>query len=434
MSEDAEVRLWGRWIGAVSLDEGAQTAVFQYTPEFLRSGIEVAPLRMPLAPPPYSFPELAQKTFRGLPGLLADSLPDRYGTALFDAWLAAEGREHASSIERLCYTGKRGMGALEFVPALGPKAPAGGEIQVAKLVALASEVLTERERFVTELREGREENALWDILSVGTLAGGARAKAVIAWNPLTKEVRSGQVDVEDGFEHWLLKFDGVEGNRDKERFTDSEGFGVIEYAYSEMAKAAGVTMTECRLLGENGRRHYMTKRFDRPAGGKLHMQSLAALGHFDFNLAGAHSYEQALRTIRRLGLPMEEVEQQFRRMAFNVIARNQDDHVKNIAFLMDKDGRWALSPAFDMTYAYNPSGDWTNQHQMTINGKRDGFAIADFERCAESVSMKRGRAAEIVGEVGEAVSDWPRHAAEAQLPEEDVSRIGRVHRLRLPRS
>ncbi len=435
MSPPAEVRLWGRRIGAVFLAEGSDAAIFEYEPAFVDSGIEVSPISMPLREGPYTFPGLARDAFKGLPGLLADSLPDRYGEALIDSWLASQGRAPDSfdAVERLCYIGGRGMGALEFVPALGPELSAGRELEIGELVELASEVLTKRRQLAVSFVEPEREQALRDILSVGTSAGGARAKAVIAWNPSTEEVRSGQVDPGDGFEHWLLKFDGVRGNRDKEQLEDPRGYGAIEYAYSLMAKAAGVVMTECRLLEENGRRHFMTRRFDRPpTGSKLHMQSLAALAHLDFNQAGAHSYEQALITIRRLGLPMRDVEQQFRRMAFNAIARNQDDHVKNIAFLMDRTGRWSLSPAFDMTYAYQPSGRWTNRHQMTINGKRDDFTPEDFERCAASASMKRGRAGAILEEVREAVSNWPAHAAEAGVAQHDIERIGRTHRLDVP--
>jgi serine/threonine-protein kinase HipA len=277
-------------------------------------------------------------------------------------------------------------------------------------------------------------HALNDILRIGTSAGGARAKAVIAWNRQTDEVRSGQVKAGLGFDYWLLKFDGVAGNKDKE-LDDAQGYGAIEYAYSRMAKAAGVTMTECRLLEENGRRHFMTRRFDRLDGGeKLHLQSLCALAHFDFNHAGAYGYEQALLVIRRLALPMEAVEQQFRRMAFNIIARNQDDHVKNIAFLMDKSGRWSLSPAFDLTYSYNPTGDWTATHQMTMNGKRDGFTLDDFRACGKSALMKRGRAETIVDEVRAAVENWPDFAGEAQVPEPWLKQIQQNHRLVLPES
>lgn len=428
------MRLWGRRIGAVFLPDGADAAVFEFEPAFVDSGIEVSPLAMPLRSGPQAFPGLGQAAFKGLPGLLADSLPDRYGNALIDAWLATQGRkpDDFDAVERLCYIGRRGMGALEFAPARGPRPSQLRDLEIGELVALASEVLSKRENLTASLAKSEREQALKDILSVGTSAGGARAKAVIAWNPDTEEVRSGQIDPGDGFEHWLLKFDGVRGNRDKEQLEDPQGYGAIEYAYSLMAKAAGIEMTECRLLEENGRRHFMTRRFDRPpGGGKLHMQSLAALAHLDFNQAGAHSYEQALLVIRRLGLPMAQIEQQFRRMAFNVVARNQDDHVKNIAFLMDRGGGWSLSPAFDMTYAYQPNGRWTDRHQMTINGKRDDFTLEDFERCAESASMKRGRAGMIVSEVREAVSAWPSFAAEAKVPEEDVDRIARVHRLDL---
>ena len=414
MSTLAEVRLWGRTIGAVSLDDASEVAAFEYAPEFTGSGIQVAPLTMPLAKRFYRFPELARNTFYGLPGLLADSLPDRFGNALIDAWLATQGRQPASfnAVERLCYTGTRGMGALEFQPAIGPKARQATQIQVEKLVELASEVLMHRNDMQVSFANADKERALTDILRVGTSAGGARAKAVIAWNPQTNEVRSGQVQAGKGFEYWLLKFDGVSGNRDKE-LDDPQGYGVIEYAYSRMARDCGIEISECRLFEENGRRHFMTRRFDRLAGGeKLHMQSLCAMAHYDFNLAGAYAYEQAMLVARRLGLPMQAVEQLFRRMVFNIVARNQDDHVKNIAFLMDKAGAWSLAPAFDMTYSYNPSGAWTSRHQMTLNGKRDGFTLMDFKACASAVFMKRGRAETILREVQQMVSRWPEYAQE----------------------
>ena len=413
----AEVKLWGRTIGAVSLDDGATHAAFQYDPAFAQSGIEISPITMPLSDRVYVFPQLPQRTFHGLPGLLADSLPDRFGNALIDAWLATQGRTPASfnAVERLCYTGTRGMGALEFAPAIGPKPQRAHKIEIDALVKLASEVLTHRKNLKATFASEKRKNALGDILRVGTSAGGARAKAVIAWNRDTNEVRSGQVEAGKGFDYWLLKFDGVTGNKDKE-LEDPKGYGAIEYAYSLMAKAAGIDMSECRLLEENGRRHFMTRRFDRLAGGeKLHMQSLGALAHYDFNHAGAYSYEQALLTIRQLNLPMAAVEEQFRRMTFNVIARNQDDHVKNIAFLMDKAGHWSLTPAFDVTYSFNPSGDWTATHQMMMNGKRDDFTLADFRACAKNALLKRGRAETIVEEVRAAVKKWPDYAKQAQV-------------------
>lgn len=417
MSTLAEVKLWGRTIGAVYLEDGRDTAIFEYDPAFARSGIEISPLAMPLSGRVYSFPELSGATFHGLPGLLADSLPDRFGNALIDAWLATQGRTPASfnAVERLCYTGRRGMGALEFEPAIGPRARKATRIRVDRLVALASEILTERSRLKASFSSPQKEEALKEILRVGTSAGGARAKAVIAWNPATDEVRSGQIQADQGFEYWILKFDGVSGNRDKE-LEDPKGYGAVEYAYHRMALAAGITMNTCRLLEENGRRHFMSRRFDRlENGGKLHMQSLGALAHFDFNLAGAHSYEQALLTIRRLDLGMDALEEQFRRMVFNIVARNQDDHVKNIAFLMDKSGNWSLSPAFDLTYAFNPSGKWTATHQMTANGKRDGFTMEDLDTIAKTASMKRGRAKTILMEVIDAVSRWQKFADEAAV-------------------
>jgi len=401
MSQVAEVRLWGRTIGAVSLADGSDVAAFEYDSAFAHSNIQIAPLMMPLSRQVYSFPELARQTFHGLPGLLADSLPDKFGHALLNAWLATQGRRPGSFsvIERLCYTGERGMGALEFAPASGPKTRRAERIQIDHLVELASDILGQRNQLNTSFQNAEREQALADILRVGTSAGGARAKAVIAWNPKTHEVRSGQVNAGEGFEHWLLKFDGVSGNRDKE-LEDPKGYGAIEYAYFLMARDCGINISDCRLLEENGRRHFMTRRFDRtPQGAKLHMQSLCAMAHYDFNQAGAYAYEQALQVIRQLGLPMQAIEQQFRRMVFNIVARNQDDHVKNIAFLMDKSGSWSLAPAFDITYSYNPSGAWTANHQMSLNGKRDGFNLDDFKACANTASMKRGRAEAILNEV-----------------------------------
>lgn len=427
----AEVQLWGRTIGAVSIDDGSDFAAFQYDPDFAASGIEVAPLVMPLSNRVYSFPDLPRMTFHGLPGLLADSLPDKFGNALIDTWLATQGRTAASfgAVERLCYTGARGMGALEFAPGLGPKPRKAAKIEIDALVRLASDILTHRSGIRGSFAGTARTKALNDILRVGTSAGGARAKAVIAWNRETNEVRSGQIAAGDGFDYWLLKFDGVTGNKDKEQ-DDAQGYGAIEYAYHLMAKAAGITMSECRLLEENNRRHFMTRRFDRLAGGeKLHMQSLCALCHFDFNRAGAYSYEQALLAIRQLRLPMASVEEQFRRMAFNIVARNQDDHVKNIAFLMDKTGRWSLAPAFDVTYSYNPSGAWTATHQMTLNGKRDGFTIDDFDACARTASMKKTRVKAILAEVTAAVSRWPEFAAAARLAPDLTQKIQHAHRL-----
>lgn len=430
----AKVRLWGRTIGAVSLEVGAGIAAFQYEPAFARSGIQVAPLTLPLSDRVYVFPDLPQRTFHGLPGLLADSLPDRFGDALINAWLATQGRtpESFNPVERLCYTGTRGMGALEYLPATGPRPQRARMIQIDALVELASEVLSQRGNIKGTFGSDRRKKALQDILRVGTSAGGARAKAVIAWNPDTDEVRSGQVAAGAGFEYWLLKFDGVSGNKDKE-LEDPKGYGAIEYAYSLMAKAAGLHMSDCRLLEENGRRHFMSRRFDRRTGGeKIHMQSLCALAHFDFNQAGAYAYEQALLVIRQLNLPMEAVEEQFRRMAFNIVARNQDDHAKNIAFLMDKDGRWSLAPGFDVTYSFNPAGDWTATHQMTMNGKRDGFTLEDFRACARSASMKRGRAESILEEIRAAVKKWPEYAEQAQVAEDARAAIQRAHRLEFP--
>ena len=427
----AEVVLWGRTIGAASLSAGEDVVAFEYDPAFVGSGIEIAPLTMPLARRVYTFPELPRGTFHGLPGLLADSLPDRFGNALIDAWLATQGlsADAFSAVDRLCYTGRRGLGALECLPLLGPRARSSQRMQVGKLVELASQILAQRQGLKVSFAAPEEARSLREILQVGTSAGGARAKAIIAWNPSTNEVRSGQITAGEGFEYWLLKFDGVSGNKDKE-LEDPKGYGRIEYAYFRMATDAGIRMNPCRLFEENGRSHFMTRRFDRlENGAKLHMQSLCALAHYDFNMAGAYAYEQALLAIRRLGLSMDTVEEQFRRMAFNIIARNQDDHVKNIAFLMDKAGRWSLAPAFDVTYSYNPAGDWTASHQMTLNGKRDGFSMVDFNACARVAGMKRGRARAIVKQVLATVSRWREFAETAGVAPSWRDAIQRTLRL-----
>lgn len=427
---DASVNLWGRRIGAVSWDAGRGVGVFQYDPAFLAAGIEVSPMAMPVRETPYAFPALGE-AFRGLPGLLADALPDSFGHRLIDVWLAEIGRrlEDFNPVDRLCYIGKRGVGALEFEPAL--RSGGGGEVEIAQLVDLANRVLDERGRLAGRLDGGGDGEALEDILRVGTSAGGARAKAVLAWNPETGEFRSGQVDAEAGFEHWILKFDGIADNRDRE-LADPLGYGRIEYAYHLMAREAGIEMSKCRLHHEGGRSHFMTRRFDRDAKGrKTHMQSLAALRHFDYNLPGAYAYEQAVETIRRLGLGMAVVEEQYRRAVFNVVARNQDDHVKNIAFLMNRSGTWRLSPVYDVAYAYNPQGLWTGRHQMSMAGKRDGFERADLQQFAETSGLRSSAASRVVDRVLAAVGHWRRFASEAGVEEGDAGRIAKTHRLDL---
>ncbi len=430
----AAVTLWGSRIAAVSIDVGARYATFQYDPAFVRSGIQLAPVTMPLRAQPYSFPGLPQDAFNGLPGLLADSLPDRWGTALVNAWLASQGRERSSFdvVQRLCYVGTRGVGALEFQPSHEPTAAAGTDLRVDALVRLASEVLDEREGFVAELSENPDEQTMRAILAIGSSAGGARAKAFIAYNDMTGQVRSGQVEVGQGFRHWLLKFDGVASSGDH-GLTDPQGWGAVEYAYSRMARAAGIEMADCRLLEEHGRRHFMTRRFDRPDdGGKLHMQTVGALEHSSYNEPGAYSYEQVLLLIRRLGLGTPVVEQQFRRMVFNVVARNQDDHVKNIAFLMDRNGAWSLAPAYDVVWAWQPGNPWLDSHQMSINGKRDGFTVADLRAVAAVGGLKRGRAEAILADVAGVLAGWSEIADEVGVDEQMAEQIARSHRLALP--
>ena len=421
MVESAEVFLWGIRIGAVSRKDGEAVAQFEYSPEFYDLGVEPAPLMMPVGRKVFEFPDLPERSFHGLPGMLSDSVPDKFGNAVIDIWLQSQGRTPGSlsPVERLCYTGTRGMGALEYRPCLLDGGDVDEQLQVESLARLADDVLKARREARAKLVPDMTKYA--SILKVGSSAGGARAKALIGWNEKTGEVRSGQVKLSPDFGYWLIKFDGLEGNGDKEG-ADKWGYGRVEYAYYQMAKAAGIDMTECRLWDK---RHFMTRRFDRtPTGGKLHMQTLGAMAHFDFNNAMLYSYEQAFRIARQVIGDARAERELFRRMAFNVLAWNCDDHVKNISFLMDKNGRWSLSPAYDECYSYNPTGAWTSGHQMSINGKKGDVTDADMVAAGAVAGLDRGECESILADVRAAVAEWPRFAAEADVKDEFATKIG----------
>ncbi|MDA8421020.1 MAG: type II toxin-antitoxin system HipA family toxin [Pseudomonadota bacterium] len=431
--DTARVWLWGEAIGAVSWLEDQGYAIFEYERDFLAKGLDVSPLHMGLEEAArgdgiFSFPSLRGHTFLGLPGMLADALPDKFGNRIIDAWLARHGRDSAgfSPVERLCYTGARAMGALEFTPAVIGRSDRPVPVEVSALVDLAQEVMAERSGLAGRLGQSVRDNAdaLMDILRVGTSAGGARPKAVIAMDDHGNVV-SGQAPAPPGYDYWILKFDGV---TDLE-LGEPRGYGRIEYAYYLMATAAGVEMTDCRLLEENGRAHFMTRRFDRSAGEKLHLQSLCGIAHFDFNLAGAYSYEEAFSVMRRLRLSRADAAQQYRRMVFNVVARNLDDHTKNISFLMGRDGKWRLSPAYDVIYSHNPAGRWTSQHQMSLNGKRDHFTKRDLLDVADSIGLAGAQT--VIGEVTAAVERWQEFAGTAGVDETTVRSIAATHRLGL---
>ena len=420
MVTTAEVHLWEEHVGTVFWNEERGCASFEYAPSFLSKGLNVSPIMMPLTDSIYSFPGLEFRTFMGLPGMLAEALPDAFGRALLDNWLAAQGRQDANPVERLCFQGKRSMGALEFVPSRERTLSSEQAIEVGLLVQAAREALHNKETFVTNM--SKSDEALLDIIRVGTSAGGQRAKAVIAYNEATGEVRSGQTTAPDGFDYWLIKLDGVTNKE----LGDPMHFGEIEYIHYLLAKAAGINMTECRLYREHDRAHFMTRRFDRVNGHKLHMQTLCGLAHYDFNMLHAYSYEQAFGIMRRLRLTYPEAEEFYRRMVFNVVARNQDDHTKNISFLMNHKGEWRLSPAYDMSWAYNPAGGWTATHQMSINNKWDAITRDDLLRVAYEMNIKRAK--HIIDQVVEAVSQWPRLATEqSDIPQTTIDAIERTH-------
>lgn len=418
MVDVAQVKLFGNVIGAVSWNQRYGVARFEYAPDFVKTGIQPSPLLMPAREGRiYSFGDLNQETFKGLPGMLADSLPDTYGRALFDKWLALTGRTSANTIESLCFMGKRCMGALEFEPAIEGPFRADHKIELDSLVAVAREALTEKGDFRTNIDDDRKA-AIAEILRLGTSAGGQRAKAIIAYDKKTGEVRSGQVDAPEGFDYYLIKLDGVSATAG---FRETENYGRLEYSFARLVKSCGIEMAECSLIEENGRAHFLTKRFDREGGEKLHMQTLCGIAHYDYRLLRGYSYEQAFNVMRGLRLSYQEAQEMFRRVVFNVVVRNQDDHTKNISFLMDKHGKWRLSPAYDMGYAYNPDGAWTSAHQMSINGKFDNIGKADLLELAARNNIRN--ASQIIDEVCNTCAEWPRLAKECDVPQAMIDSI-----------
>lgn len=418
MVDVARVNMFGQPVGTFRWDEHYQLAQFEYDKSFAGRGIEPSPLMMPVvAGRVYSFGMLNRDTFSGLPGMLADSLPDTYGRALFDKWLNMTGRQSGNSIETLCFLGKRCMGALEFEPAIDTGYELGQRIELDTLVGVARDALEEKKAFETNISEDKKA-AIAEILRLGTSAGGQRAKAIIAYNKTTGEVRSGQVEAPDGFDYYLIKLDGVTA---KAGFRETENYGRLEYSFYKLVRKCGIEMSECSLIEGNGRAHFLTKRFDRVAGKKIHMQTLCGIAHYDFRLFHGYSYEQALGVMRALRLPYSQAQEMYRRMVFNVVARNQDDHTKNISFLMNEEGRWRLSPAYDMGYAYNPNGQWTAAHQMSVNGKFEDIGRKDLLECGKRNNIRN--ASSIIDEVCEAVSSWPSIAKECEVPKEMIDAI-----------
>lgn len=406
----AEVKIWGKLVGAVAWNTEMGFATFEFDPKFKQLGWDLAPLKMAISDNrnQFSFPELRKDknsvfdTFKGLPGLLADALPDKYGNQLINLWLAQQGRpiDSMNPVEKLCFIGSRGMGAMEFEPAVLKESKRAFSIEIDSLVSIAQKMLEKREAFSTNLKKD-EEQAVLEILKIGTSAGGARPKALIAWNEKTGAVKSGQTKAPNGFEHWLIKLDGVS----EEQLGGTHGYGRVEMAYYNMAIACGIEMMPSRLLEENGRAHFMTKRFDREgAEVKHHTQTFCALKHFDFNLVNSFSYEQLFQCMRELKLSYKDAEQMFRRMVFNVIARNCDDHTKNFSFLLKKEGKWELAPAYDVCHAFRPGSEWVSQHALSINGKRKDITKADLLVVGKSINSKK--ASEIIDEINYTVNQW----------------------------
>lgn len=417
--KSAFVKIWGQTVGAVAWDEDLNRAFFEFEPKFKATQIDLAPLKMPIksAQNIFSFPELSASknsdfdTFKGLPGLLADVLPDKYGNQLINIWLAQNGRPENSMnpIEQLCFIGKRGMGALEFEPAQLKTNPKTFEVEINSLVEIAGRMLNQRQAFETNIN-ANEQKTMMEILNIGTSAGGARPKAIIAYNKKTRQVHSGQTDAPKGFEHWLIKLDGVSDAQ----FGESKGYGKIEMAYYNMAKDCGIAMMDSELLEENGRAHFMTKRFDREKSNiKHHIQTFCAMQHFDFNEVQSYSYEQLFQTMRMLRLPYPAAEQMYKRMVFNVIARNCDDHTKNFAFRLKQGKDWELAPAYDICHAYRPDSIWVSQHALSINGKRKSIEKNDLLSFAKAMNIKKAES--IISEINNTVQKWNNYADEVKV-------------------
>ena len=421
MNDTAEVYLWGTRIGIIHQDITKAFASFEFDNDFMDSGIEVSPFRMPLGRNIYEFPTLIGEPFYGMPGLVSDSLPDRFGNAVIEQWLMSLGKSLSdfTAIDRLCYTGKRGMGALEYVPASTDIKDIDENINIKEMVKFASDILADREEITLKANDNLTYAQL---VQVGSSAGGARAKAVIAWNEKTNEVRSGQTQLGPGYDYWLLKFDNVSKNGDH-GLEDKPEYTLIEYAYYLMARKAGITMNECRIYNSEGDHHFMTKRFDRKDGKKLHMQSLGALTHISYQDPGACGYELATMYMKELGLSYKEIEQFYRRMVFNCLAVNQDDHVKNISFIMDKTGKWMLSPAYDITFSYNPTNKWLRAHQMTVNGKTMKIGLADLLESGSKMGIKERRCKAIINEVSLSVDDFQMFAEQVGITEKTCEYI-----------
>ena len=438
VTEVIKVKYQEHDVGAVSYNTDTQVAAFEYFPSFIKTGIELSPLKMPLAKQVYSFSQLDRATFKGLPGLIADSLPDDFGNAVMNAWIASQGKSVSdiTPLQRLQYTGTRGMGALTFSPATRRKnLNASSAIQIESLIAIAQEVLDQREKFNLSLSNNgqADKDAMMSLLSVGMSAGGARPKAVLAFNKDFTQVRSGQTDAPEGFTHYLLKFDGVsEQHTHQETFGDPMGYGAMEYTYHLMAKECGIEMMPCHLLDEGNRRHFVSARFDRIGNKKIHVQTLNGLEHVSYKQVGSYSYAELFNTARKLHLSPEEAMQLLKRMVFNVIARNHDDHAKNFAFLLDKDNQWQLAPAYDLAYSYRPDSLWVSKHWMTLNGKQDNFSRDDFYFFAElSPIFSKRKIDDVLNQTIEALSRWDKLAAEQEVPNALIKEVRQNLRLSL---
>jgi len=430
------VRLWGQAVGLLEWNEFRQFASFRYYKDFLNSGYKISPLKLPLEEKTYFFPELRARadlpeaftdTFCGLPGVFADSLPERYGNHLMKSFLDRQSLDFSdlNPIERLCYVGKRGMGALEYEPAAELISNKEEKIFVDDLLQTARDILAENEN---KHEKARDDQLLNQLIEIGTSAGGAKAKALIALkmqDGKIKDIYSGQAAPKEDLSYWILKFSDTKNDEHhSDKYT-----GALEYAYYLMAKDCGIQMMESSVLKDGtGLSHFMTRRFDRVKGTKVHMVSFCGIAHQDRNPPGNVGYEKLFETIRRLNLDYSSTEEMYRRMVFNVLSRNQDDHTKNHAFLMLPDGKWGLSPAYDLCFSYKKNHKFIGAQQMSVNSKRDDFTFEDLLACASAADLSKAKAKRIIDEVKYSLAKWLDFAEEAELPAENAKAIEQYFR------
>lgn len=416
MNGAVEVYLWGTKIGAIAYEPGqTEVSTFEYDKDFIKMGIEVSPISVPIKYSIHTFDDISKKTFHGLAGFIADSLPDKFGNQLIDQYFALKGRSSSdiTPLDRLLYIGNRAMGALEFKPAINlDDKNKNIELNLQDLSQLAEMILIKKEKFANELKNSDKKNVI-NLLRIGSSAGGARSKALVAMDKDGK-LYDGTINHKKACKYYLLKFDSS-SNSDRDN-KDPKGMTKVEYIYSILARKCNINMPYTTFIQIEDDFHFLIERFDRIdknkgfTKDKLHYVSWCGMAHAHRDETGAFSYEQLVMIVRELKLGQDSVFEIFKRAVFNLVGRNQDDHTKNFGFLMDRNGRWSLSPAFDITYSYDPEGKWTKSHQITLNGKEDNFTLEDIISFGKYCNLSKKKSLEVLNNTVSAFKEFPKLA------------------------